>query len=101
MIGSIDFLMIGVYTAQANDPNVLLYCQVKLLCTTQIKHSIVDHFSRLQKTKMCIVSVNKTYNFCCSLPENLLLLRPTSNSLTRKYIHFIESTFVNAFATFN
>ena len=32
------------------------------------------------------------YTFCCSLPENILSLTPTSNSLTQKYIHFIQST---------
>ena len=32
------------------------------------------------------------YTFCCSLPENILSLTPTSNSSTQKYIHFIQST---------
>ena len=35
------------------------------------------------------------YAFCCSLPENILSLTPTSNSLTQKYIHFIQSTFIS------
>ena len=30
-------------------------------------------------------------HYCCSLPENILLLTP--NSLTQKYVHFIQSTF--------
>ena len=32
------------------------------------------------------------YTFCCSLPENILSFTPTSNSLTQKFIHFIQST---------
>ena len=35
------------------------------------------------------------YTFCCLLPENVLSLTPTSNSLTQKYIHFIQSTFIS------
>ena len=35
------------------------------------------------------------YTFCCSLPENILPLTPTSGSLTQKYIHFIQSTFTS------
>ena len=35
------------------------------------------------------------YTICCSLPENILSLTPTSNSLTQKYIHFIQSTFTS------
>ena len=38
---------------------------------------------------------------CCSLPEHVLSLTPTSNSLAQKYIHFIQSTFINASVTFN
>ena len=33
------------------------------------------------------------YTICCSLPENILSLTPTSNSLTQKFIYFIQSTF--------
>ena len=35
------------------------------------------------------------YTFCRSLPENILSLTPTSNSLSQKYIHFIQSTFIS------
>ena len=35
------------------------------------------------------------YTFCCSLPENILSLMPTSNSLMPKYIHFIKLTFTS------
>ena len=35
------------------------------------------------------------YTFCCPLPENILSLTPTSNSLTQTYIHFIQSTFTS------
>ena len=35
------------------------------------------------------------YTFCCSLPENILSLTLTLNSLTRKCIHFIQSTFTS------
>ena len=34
------------------------------------------------------------YTFCCSLPENILSLTPTSNSMP-KYIHFIKLTFTS------
>ena len=34
------------------------------------------------------------YTFCCSLPENIASLTPTLKSLTQKYIHFIQSTFI-------
>ena len=34
------------------------------------------------------------YAFCCSLPENILSLTLTSNSLTQKYIHFVQWTFI-------
>ena len=37
----------------------------------------------------------RNYTFCSSLPENILSLMPTSNSLTQKYIHFIQSTFTS------
>ena len=37
------------------------------------------------------------YTFCCSLPENILSLRPSSNLLTQKYIHFIQSTFTSVY----
>ena len=39
-------------------------------------------------------------HICCSLPENILSLAPTSNSLTQKYIHFNESSIINAFDSF-
>ena len=35
------------------------------------------------------------YIFYCSLPENILSLMPASNSLTQKYIHFIQSRFTS------
>ena len=35
------------------------------------------------------------YTFCCSLPENILLLTSTSNSLTQKYFRFIQLTFTS------
>ena len=35
------------------------------------------------------------YTFCRSLPENILSLTPTSNSLTQKHIYFIQSTFIS------
>ena len=38
----------------------------------------------------------KLCTFCCSLLENILSLTPTSKSLTQKYIHFIQSTFISA-----
>ena len=42
------------------------------------------------------ISINwATSPFCCSLPENILSLTPTSNSLTQKYIHFIQLTFTS------
>ena len=38
-----------------------------------------------------IVNSNWYYTFCCSLPENIISLMPTSNSLTQNDIHFIQS----------
>ena len=35
------------------------------------------------------------YTFCCSLPENMLPLTPTSNSITEKSIHFFQFTFIS------
>ena len=35
------------------------------------------------------------HTFCCTLPENVQSLMPTSNSLMQKYIHFIQSTFAS------
>ena len=42
-----------------------------------------------------VVIVIGYYTFCCSLPENILSLMPTSNSLMQKYIHFIQLTFTS------
>ena len=41
------------------------------------------------------------YTFSFSLPENMLSLTPTSNSLTQKGIHFIRLTFINSSVTIN
>ena len=35
------------------------------------------------------------YTFCPALQENIRSLTPTSNSLTRKYIYFIQSAFIS------
>ena len=37
-----------------------------------------------------ITTVPCKYTFCYSLPENILSLTATANSLTQKYIHFIQ-----------
>ena len=42
-----------------------------------------------------LVYVQIKYTFCCLLPENILSLMLTSNSLIQKYIHFIQSTFTS------
>ena len=36
-------------------------------------------------------SESNYYTFCCSFPENILSLMPTSNLLMKKYIHFSQS----------
>ena len=46
------------------------------------------------KNALDVVRIEKSvtkliYTFCCSLPENIMSLTPTSNSLTKKYIHLI------------
>ena len=44
-----------------------------------------------------LVSRLALYTFCLSLPQNILSLTPTSNSLTQKYIHFIRPTFTSVY----
>ena len=40
-------------------------------------------------------NMHEMHTFCCSLPENILSLTATSNSLTQKYIYLIQSTFTS------
>ena len=82
---------------------------------TYLRQSIVVVFEAIQNTRSARFIKSKTFTlrapvfnlikrsyscfkyntFCCSLPENILSLTPTSNSLTHKYIHFIQSTFTS------
>ena len=48
---------------------------------------------RKKRSRKTQVVVHST--FCCSLPENMLSLTSTSNSLIQKYIHFIQLTFIS------
>ena len=45
-------------------------------------------------TRRSVHIITNIYTVWCSLPENILSLKPTSNALTPKYIHFIQSTFI-------
>ena len=59
-----------------------------------------DYVDPVSKDDYGVVSLTWGDSFCCSLPENILSLTPTSNSLTQKYLHFIESTLTKAFVAF-
>ena len=58
----------------------------------QVSLSVSSNFKVFRKSS----TVERYYTFCCSLPENILSFKPTSNSLPQKYIHFIQLTFISA-----
>ena len=101
----------------ANTPSDIRYYQNLLIYrseTTEICWQLLQRstlaavrsFGEARDVKLCsnaLASITRNYTsldgsiytFCCSLPENIVSLKPTSNTLTQKYIHFIQSTFTS------
>ena len=74
--------------------SILMFPCVKyfLLCSSFTLKTIVQSIARWI---LGYVESRHVYTFHCSLPENMLSSTLTSNSLTQKYIHFIQLTLIS------
>ena len=82
----IGIVLVSLYLSSSSSSSVFLNAFQDVLRQDRSVTARYDRTSSVSHLK---------YTFCCSLPKNILSLTPTSNPLTRKYIHFIQSTFIS------
>ena len=89
-------LVLSIYTITFKKNNFPEYCSAMIRTWVMFMYRKRRYYNKSSLVWLsCTSRWGKNYTFCCSLPENILSLTPTSNSLTQKDIHFIQLTSIS------